>query len=197
MALMGYLKVENESQLVKSLSKGNLLAFNTLYKEYSSRLYRFAFGYLKSEVDTEELIQDVFTKIWEIRKDLKEDLSFRSYLFTITFNCIKKHFRKKAYISGYFKNEVFNDLDIRTSQEITYESLYQYIIELVKMLPERRREIFMKSRFEGQSIYEIAQELKISHKTVENQITASLKFIRTHIRREDLAMLLYFILFVS
>jgi len=57
---MGYLKVENESQLVKSLSKGNLLAFNTLYKEYSSRLYRFAFGYLKSEVDTEELIQDVF-----------------------------------------------------------------------------------------------------------------------------------------
>jgi len=59
------------------------LAFNTLYKEYSGRLYRFAFGYLKSEEEAEELVQEVFTIIWEKRADLKEELSFKSFLFTI------------------------------------------------------------------------------------------------------------------
>ena len=59
---------ERESQLVKSLSDGNLLAFNTLYKEYSGRLYRFAYGYLKSEAESEELVQEVFTIIWEKRE---------------------------------------------------------------------------------------------------------------------------------
>ena len=54
---------EDESQLVKSLSKGNLLAFNTLYRKYSGRLYLFALGYLKSEADAEELVQEVFMVI--------------------------------------------------------------------------------------------------------------------------------------
>ena len=83
------------------------------------------------------------------------------------------------------------DLDMQTSQKITYDSLYQYITELVNQLPERRKEIFIKSRFEGLSIKEIAEELKISHKTVENQLTDALKFIRTNLNRESI--LCYFI----
>ena len=67
---MQYHTVKNESLLVQNLSKGNLLAFNTLYNEYSGRLYRFALGYLKSEAEAEELVQEVFTKIWEKRADL-------------------------------------------------------------------------------------------------------------------------------
>ena len=98
--------IESESMLVRNLSKGNLLAFNTLYKEYSGRLYRFAFGYLKSEAEAEELVQEVFTIIWEKRADLKEELSFKSFLFTIAFNIIRKHFRTKAYLSEYFKTGI-------------------------------------------------------------------------------------------
>ena len=92
--------------MVRNLSKGNLLAFNTLYKEYSGRLYRFALGYLKSEAEAEELVQEVFTIIWEKRADLKEELSFKSFLFTIAFNIIRKHFRTKAYLSEYFKTGI-------------------------------------------------------------------------------------------
>jgi len=73
---MKYRTSENESQLVKNLSNGNLLAFNTLFKEYSGRLYRFANCYLKSDAESEELVQEVFTIIWEKRTGLKAELSF-------------------------------------------------------------------------------------------------------------------------
>jgi RNA polymerase sigma-70 factor (ECF subfamily) len=194
---MQYYTVKNESLLVQNLSKGNLLAFNTLYNEYSGRLYRFALGYLKSEAEAEELVQEVFTKIWEKRADLKKELSFKSFLFTIAFNIIRKHFRTKAYLSEYFKTEIISEPDMQTSQKITYDSLYQYITELVNQLPERRKEIFIKSRFEGLSIKEIAEKLKISHKTVENQLTDALKFIRTNLNRENIPVILFFFLFIS
>ena len=189
--------IESEPLLVRNLSKGNLLAFNTLYKEYSGRLYRFAFGYLKSEAEAEELVQEVFTIIWEKRADLKEELSFKSFLFTISFNIIRKHFRTKAYLSEYFKTGINDDIDMQTSQKITYDSLYQYIAGLVNQLPRRRKEIFIKSRFEGLSIKEISEELKISHKTVENQLTDALKFIRTNLNKENIPVILFFILFIS
>jgi RNA polymerase sigma-70 factor (family 1) len=187
----------NESLLVHNLSRGNLLAFNTLYKEYSNRLYRFAFGYLKSETEAEELVQEVFTIIWEKRADLKKELSFKSFLFTIAFNIIRKHFRTKAYLTEYFKTGISVDIDMQTSQNITYDSLYQYITELVDQLPGRRKEIFILSRFNGLSIKEIAEKLKISHKTVENQLTYALKFIRTNLNRENIPVILFFILFIS
>jgi RNA polymerase sigma-70 factor (ECF subfamily) len=189
--------IENESLLVRNLSKGNLLAFNSLYKEYSSRLYRFAFGYLKSEAEAEELVQEVFTIIWDRRASLKEDLSFKSFLFTIAFNIIRKHFRTKSYLSEYLKTEAGSDVDMQTSQKITSDSLYQYIKELANKLPDRRKEIFIGSRFEGLSINEIAEKMKISHKTVENQLTDALKFIRTNLNRENIPVILYFFLFIS
>jgi RNA polymerase sigma-70 factor (ECF subfamily) len=194
---MQYHTIKNESLLVQNLSKGNLLAFNTLYNEYSNRLYRFALGYLKSEAEAEELVQEVFTKIWEKRADLKKELSFKSFLFTIAFNIIRRHFRTKANLSEYFKTGVISEPDMQTSQKITYDSLYQYITELVNQLPERRKEIFIKSRFEGLSIKEIAEKLKISHKTVENQLTDALKFIRTNLNRENIPVILFFFLFIS
>jgi RNA polymerase sigma-70 factor (ECF subfamily) len=160
-------------------------------------LYRFALGYLKSEAEAEELVQEVFTKIWEKRADLKRELSFKSFLFTIAFNIIRRHFRTKANLSEYFKTGVISEPDMQTSQKITYDSLYQYITELVNQLPERRKEIFIKSRFEGLSIKEIAEKLKISHKTVENQLTDALKFIRTNLNRDNIPVILFFFLFIS
>ncbi len=187
----------NESQLVRSLSKGDLLAFNTLYFYYSSRLYYFALGYLKSKAEAEELVQEVFTIIWEKRADLKEELSFKSFLFTISFNIIRKHFRARTYLSEYFKTVINDDLDLETLDKITYDSLYKYITDIVDQLPERRKEIFIKSRFDGLSIKEISEILHISHKTVENQLTDALKFLRKNLNRELIPVLLFLLLFNS
>ena len=88
------------------------------------------------------------------------------------------------------------ELDLQTSREISYNSLHTFVSELVEQLPERRRLVFVKSRFEGKSIKEIADEMKISHKTVENQLTDALKFIRIRLKREELAVTLFFVLFL-
>lgn len=194
---MPNLNSNSETLLIKNLIKGNILAFNTLYKEYSGRLYRFAFGYLKSEQEAEELVQEVFTIIWEKRANLKEELSFKSFLFTIAFNIIRKHFRTKTYLAGYFKSGMPDESDNQTTQQINFDSLYQYLTRLVEQMPPRRREIFTKSRLEGRSIKEIAEGMNISHKTVENQLTEALKFIRTSLNGESLAVILFFMLFLS
>lgn len=188
--------LKNEFQLVKDLSNGNILAFNTLFEEYGKRLYRFAYGYLKSEEESEELVQEVFTRVWEKRADLKKELSFKSYLFTISFNIIRKQFIKRSQYSEYFNSRLSLDFDLQTSESITYNSLLNYVIDLVEQLPARRREIFIKSRLEGMSISEISNQLHVSHKTVENQITNALKFIRDRFGKEDLYVLLFFYLFI-
>ena len=190
------IKKEEDAALVKSLSKGNVLAFNTLFRKYSNRLYHFAFGYLKSEVESEEVVQEVFTKIWEKQSELKKELSFNSYLFTIAFNIIRKHFRTQAYLSEYLRTRVNDDLDFHTSQKIDFNSLQSYISELIDKMPERRREIFIKSRLKGLSINEIAEELEISHKTVENQLSSALKYIRSCLNNEELHVILFFTLFL-
>ena len=74
--------------------------------------------------------------------------------------------------------------------------MLQYVSELVEKLPDRRKEIFIKSRFEGYSVKEISEELKLSHKTVENQLTNALKFIRAGLHEENIGLVLFFFLFI-
>ena len=137
----------SESELVKALTNGEIKAFNNLFQLYGNRLFRFALGYMKSEPDAEELVQDVFMKIWEKRLELKEDLSFKAYIFTIAFNIIRKYFLKKALTTKYFEHQVIEDMDINTIQNIDYQSTKNLIDRIVDQLPARRKEVFIKSRF--------------------------------------------------
>jgi len=186
-----------ETELVKALSKGEIKAFNDLFQIYGNRLFRFGLGYLKSVPDAEELVQDVFMKIWEKRSEIKENLSFKAYIFTIAFNIIRKHFVKKALTTKYFEQQVIEDLDLSTIENIDFQSTKKAIDQLIEQLPPRRKTVFMKSRFEGCSVKEIADELGTSPKTVENQLGEALKFIRVRLGKEDFAGLIFFILFYS
>lgn len=195
--MTGEKEIDNDSLLIRQLSAGNILAFNTLFKKYSSRLYGFAIGYLKSEAEAEELVQEVFTIIWTRRAELKEELSFKSFLFTISFNIIRKHFRSRNYHAEYLQSGLNDEADMYTSGVISYNSLQQFIISLVEKMPEKRRKIFIKSRFEGLSIKEISDEFGISHKTVENQISDALKYLRENLKNEGITATLFLWLFLS
>ncbi len=186
-----------ESELVKALSRGEIKAFNDLFQIYGNRIFRFALGYLKSKSDAEELVQDVFLKVWEKRSELKENLSFKAYIFTISFNIIRKHFIKKAQSTKYFEQQIIDDLNFDTIQNIDFKSTKKLIDSLIDQLPPRRKEVFIKSRLEGFTVKEIADELGTSPKTVENQLGDSLKFIREHLIKEDLVGIAFFILFFS
>ena len=185
----------NGQELVGKLKHGDIKAFNLLFNAYSSRLYHFAYGYLKSKEDAEGLVQDIFTTIWERRSQLDPELNFKSYLFTIAFNSIKKHFRGKALLSRYIehveRDEIHQDFN-----QIDYINLKNLVEELVNEMPEKRKEVFIKSRFEGKNAHEIAQEMSISKSTVENHLNQALKFLRHHLSQKYLAGLLFFSLFL-
>lgn len=188
----------DDQTLVQLLQKGNVEAFDLLFEGYSSRLFGFALKYFKNEADAEELVQEVFVKVWENRQMLKSELSFKSYLFTIALNQIRKHFNKKAVSLRYLES-LQNEPEFTENQAINddnYESALVQINLIIEQMPPRRREIFMKSKMEGKSSKEIAAELNISAGTVDNQVSESLRFIRTQLKFGNLALLLFAILFV-
>lgn len=178
----------SDFDLVKRLQKGDAEAFDLIYEKYSGKLYLFCMKYLRSHEDSEELIQSVFLKIWENHKGLLKESSFRSYLFTITYNDICKIFRRRQY-HRRFINEVLNTVTHDTSEiekSIDYRSVLDRVQEIIDKLPERQRTIFEKSRKEGMSTKEIAKEFKLSLGTVDNYISDAIKTIRNDLTMEDL-----------
>ena len=190
--------LHNDNELIKRLKKGDVEAFNQIFYTYSSKLYHFAYGYLKSKEDAEEMVQDVFSKIWDNRAEIKEEYQFRSYLFAIAFNYIKKHFRSKAIINKYIESVPAQNPDTeQTQQEVNYSSLKMVIDQLVEKMPEKRKTVFVKSRFEGKNARDISAEMNISQSTVENHLNQALKFLRQHLKDENLAVILFFWLFIQ
>lgn len=184
---------------VKNLKQGNVSAFDDLFNKYSSRLYNFSLKYLKSEVEAEEVVQEVFLYIWDKREGLKPDNSFNSYIFTIAYNIIKKYFIKKSRDNAYKDDLIYtllqqeNNLD----QSIDYKFLLEKVELIIHSLPNRRKEIFIKRKYEGLSVKQIATELGISPNTVENQLASAQAQILNELRKEKLAGLIFFMLFIS
>ena len=187
-----------DQNLVQLLQKGNVAAFDSLFKIYSPKLFGFALKYFKNETDAEELVQEVFVKVWENRQSLKSELSFKSYLFTIALNRIRKYFNKKATSLRYLESlqQEPDFTDSTAIQDDDYESALKQINHIIDQMPPRRREIFMKSKLEGRSSKEIAAELNISAGTVDNQVSEALRFIRNHMKSENLTLFLFAVLFV-
>ncbi|MDP3915192.1 MAG: RNA polymerase sigma-70 factor [Bacteroidota bacterium] len=188
----------DDHTLVQLLQKGNVAAFDSLFEGYSQKLFGFALKYFKNESDAEELVQEVFVKVWENRQTLKSELSFKSYLFTIALNQIRKHFNKKATSLRYLES-LQNEpefIDYQAVNDDNYESALQQINLIIEQMPPRRREIFTKSKLEGKSSKEIAAELNISAGTVDNQVSEALRFIRSQLKTENLGLLLFAFLFI-
>ncbi len=187
-----------DRQLVESLKKGDLFAFDQLFSKYNKKLYYFAKGYLNSKEDAEGLVQEVFLIVWEKRKELKEHFSFNAYLFTITFNAIRKSFRKKARERKYL-NKFLIDFDEKhddTSMEIEYNNFQELANKAIEKLPQKRKQIYRLSRHEGLTSEEIADRLHISKKTVENQLHKALKFLREQLGKETLLSIMFYCLFI-
>ena len=185
-------------ELVSKLQKGDVEAFDHVYAKYAGKLYGFTFKYLKSAVETEELVQSVFLKVWENHKNLRRESSFKSYLFTIAYNEICNCFKRRTHMQKFVGEQLFDNsqVSIDTDELIDYNSTLLQLNDIISKLPERQRIIFMKSRQEGKTTKEIAVELGLSSGTVDNYISESLKFIRRHLYDENFSMLLLFSLFL-
>lgn len=188
---------QNDQELVKLLQRGNAEAFDSLFEVYSSKLFGFAFKYFKNDSDAEELVQDVFVKVWENRQALKSEHSFKSYLFTIALNQIRKYFNKKAASLRYL--ESLHDESFTSEQPYSdnFEAALQRLNLIIDQMPARRREIFIKSKLEGKSSKEVATDLNISPGTVDNQVSEALKFIRNQMNSGNVDLVLFMVLFID
>lgn len=191
--------IGNENEIVAQLQKGSLSAFERLFENYSQKLYRFSFSYLKSAPESEDVVQEVFLKIWENRSKIKTETSFQSYLFTIAFNSIRKNFNKKSRQERY-RLDLFNSLsneDYSIEDHRDYEFLVSKLDATIDQMPPRRKEIFLKRKKEGKSVRDIANEMYISPKTVENQITEAMNFLKKEFWNDHISGFLFFHIFLE
>lgn len=170
----------SEHNFAIALREGRLYAFEYFFEKYSKILFHFSYNLLKSRVEAEEIVQNVFLKIWEKRSQVNPEQPFRPYLFTIALNDIRKSFIEKAK-REMFKVELFDFL-VEQASESDEELNFGYYLKLldqeIDCLPEKRKAVFLLLKKEGLTVHEAANFLNVSPKTVENQLTAAIKTIR-------------------
>jgi RNA polymerase sigma-70 factor (ECF subfamily) len=163
-------------------------------------LYGFVFRYIKVEADVDELVQEVFIKIWESRGKIDAHSSFESFLFTIAYNSTISLLRKKANEHKYIEHlksiqQVQKAPDL--IDEIYYNELSEKVLLLINNLTPRQKEIFQLSRDEGLSHEEIAQKLNISVNTVKKHMVNTLSYLKSHIDNTLIVNILFASLFLS
>ena len=169
-------------------------SFDRIYVMYYSHMLRFAKEYVVFEEDAENVVQDVFLLLWEKREVLDIRISLVSYLFSLVKNRSLDYLRHKVVAEEYkqelsFKLMSLEQLNYTFSSE---EEIEKVIANAIDKLPERCREIFLKSRIEGMKYREIAEELNISANTVENHIAIALKKLRVELK-DYLPLLLFLV----
>ena len=184
-------------ELIKRLKQEDKSAIDTLFNYYYPRLYNFSKSILKVDDEIDDILQDVFFKIWMNRQKISNPETFNSYIFTITKNSVLNLIRSRIN-SQKFKDEMYRK---SVSGEYITQNLYEFeqvkssIDKLVAQLPEKRQQVFLLSRNEGLSNKEIAQKMNISEKTVEDHITHSIKTLKKSMTELGIFSLLYFHLF--
>lgn len=196
---MVYKSADDVQELAKQIKKNQLQSFDRLYEKYSQNLYRFARSMLKTHEDAEEVVQEVFFRVWNKRHGLTEDKSFHSYLFTIAHHVIIDQLRLrlkdqkyKQYLVKEFQKNYFH-----TDAALEYEELKQQVDMAINEMPAKRKHIYRLSKEKELSNKEIANREQISIKTVETHMTLALHHIRKRLGGKSISIVLFLFLFVS
>lgn len=173
---------------IHALQKGEKKAYEAVYNEFFGVLYHLCLQYLHNENVAEEIVQDTFMKLWEIRETINDQINIHNFLYTITKNnCLNylrnqkismKHLENMKYMEMQFNYEALDKL----GNFIQFEELRNKIEEAIIKLPAEVIETFKLSRFEELSYKEIAARQYISIKTVEARISKTLRFLRIELK---------------
>ena len=177
---------QNESFIIERLRSGDANIFEWLFKNKYKGLCYYATKLLGNISTAEEIVSETFAEIWEKKEKIIFTSSVNAYLYTTVHNKSINFLKRQKTISAYNKylletKREFNPAEIPDNiyheKDITIE-----IVNAIKLLPEKCREIFILSRFENKRYREIAELLDISPKTVENQMGIALEKLRKHLQ---------------
>jgi len=187
------LEDELQQKLLNQLSRGEEPAFNALYKAYSRPLFLRVVNMIKSEDDAQEIIQELFIKLWQNRETINSIKSFQAYVYTIANNLVYNYFRKISYdqslIDKLLLNAASHYLD---GQELLENKESAEIFQkAINQLSPQCKKVFQLCKIEGKSHKEVAQLMGISMPTVNSHMTNAVKSIREYIlKNQDIAIVL-------
>jgi RNA polymerase sigma-70 factor (ECF subfamily) len=170
-----------DEQMALLLTRRDKAAFEQVFKTHYKNLYAYAFTMLKDESDAEEMVQQVFFKLWERSEHLSFSGSIAAYLYKAVHN-ESLNFLKHQKVKETHRLHVAYSMKNKSEQpqgKIIGRELEQKFRQALNELPEQCRTVFQLSRFEDMKYKEIAGKLDISVKTVENHMGKALKFLRT------------------
>jgi RNA polymerase sigma-70 factor (ECF subfamily) len=190
-----------DAELVVRLQQDEVNAFDTLYWKYHQAVYRNIFKFVKEQIVTEDILQEVFAKLWEKRKEINPSQSVAGWLFVISFNLSVDYVRKKLREQTIHK-ELLNldfDDDYSLDQKNIYEDQYQLLEKAIAQLSPKKRKIVTLCKLEGKTYDEVAEELKISRNTVKEHLSIAMVKLNDYIQKnkEHNKYIVLFLLFLN
>jgi RNA polymerase sigma-70 factor (family 1) len=173
----------SDEYLVEQLVEGKKSAFSEIYRRYSFKLYSIAYNQIGIQEEAEELVQDIFLNLWKRHKDLTiRNLDI--YLTISVKNRAYDYFRSQINFRKFQEYVIFKEIyeTYDTDVIVNFNELSAAVEKVLGQLPEKTAEVFRKSRFENQSVRDIANSLELTEKAVEYHITKSLKFLRENLK---------------
>jgi RNA polymerase sigma-70 factor (ECF subfamily) len=175
-----------DAELWSAICQDDKKAFDALFERYWTLLYNTAYAYLKDDDAASQIVHDIFLNLWQ-KRQVYEIQSFRSYLSTAArYHVYKVLKARKAenilYVEDYAQLEHSGHTQNGGDENITSLELERALQQSLRQLPKRCREIYSLSRTEQMSNAEIAEKLSISKRTVENQLTTALQYLRNALK---------------
>ncbi|MBK7945526.1 MAG: RNA polymerase sigma-70 factor [Flavobacteriales bacterium] len=177
-----------------SIAAGDRQAFEALFRAHYRQLCAFAVGYLKDMDKAEDLVQDLFFRLWLDREKVNVTTSVKAYLYASVRNRCLNAVKSGAKVRA-LNEEVDDRLEEDERTEDEHTERIARVQAAIESLPEERRKVFKLSRYEGLKYHEIAARLGISVKTVEKQMGSALKTLRLELK--DLVPLLPWLFWLS
>ncbi len=173
--------------LIQRLRTGDEKAFRQIYDLYAGRLQAFAIRIVKSPVLAEDLIQDIFVNLWELRESLDPEKNFQSFLFTITRNHAL-NLLKRSSANTLVLNEIFiyaAKSSNTTEDLIEFDETSRILHQALDQLPPQQKRVFELCKLNGLSYEQAAAELNISPGTINAHMVKSIRFIKTYLSRHE------------
>ena len=172
--------IANQDKIIEGLKNGDKAIFELVYREYYTQLVYYSVKYVETIEDAEGLVQELFVKLWGMHSSLNVNTSLNAYLYRAAQNYALNFLKKKKKLDRHVvvDNNIPIDYDDDGLKKLENSELRLILKSAILELPEKRRKIFELSRFEGYKYAKIANELSISVKTVEAQMTKALKYLR-------------------
>ena len=167
--------------------------YKNVFDLHYEALYGYAFSILKEETYTDDILQNIFIKLWQNREKVNVE-TVKAYLYTAVRNECLNHLKHKVVKAGYAQHQMAGGAGTDNNIHTEQKELHEKIQDLVNQLPEKCAAVFYMCRQLGLSYREVADALGISVKTVENQMSKALKFLRSGLAEYLVSMVPLFIL---